>query len=183
MLAVFKLFPTSGFAKPFHTGNLHLIPASHAFKGPGSPTHGIMGTPHPPLAKFWALIWPVSGRVTQKNPLWFRPHVCMYAQSCLTTLPGHVARQTPLSMEFFRQEYWSGLPFPSPGDLRTQGSNPSLLHCQEDSLPLSHLVQATSILNHYLHAPNSQTHNLVNICSVAGTVYKCLTCTNAFKFR
>ena len=27
------------------------------------------------------------------------------------------ARQTPLSVEFSRQEYWSGLPFPSPGDL------------------------------------------------------------------
>ena len=28
-----------------------------------------------------------------------------------------VARQAPLSVEFFRQAYWSGLPFPSPGDL------------------------------------------------------------------
>ena len=36
--------------------------------------------------------------------------------------------QAPLSMEFFRQEYWSGLPFRSPGDLPTQGSNPGLLH-------------------------------------------------------
>ena len=32
-----------------------------------------------------------------------------------------VARQAPLSMEFFRQEYWSGLPFPSPGDLPDPG--------------------------------------------------------------
>ena len=31
--------------------------------------------------------------------------------------PWTVARQTPLSMGFPRQEYWSGLPFPSPGDL------------------------------------------------------------------
>ena len=30
--------------------------------------------------------------------------------------PWTVARQAPLSMEFSRQEYWSGLPFPSPGD-------------------------------------------------------------------
>ena len=41
-----------------------------------------------------------------------------------------VARQAPLSMGFSRQEYWSGLPFPSPGDLPTQGSNPGLLHCR-----------------------------------------------------
>ena len=33
---------------------------------------------------------------------------------------------------------WSGLPFPSPGDLPTQGSNPGLLHWQADSLPPSH---------------------------------------------
>ena len=39
-------------------------------------------------------------------------------QSCLTlATPWTVARQTPLSMGFSRQEYWSGLPFPSPGDL------------------------------------------------------------------
>ena len=41
----------------------------------------------------------------------------------------------PLSMGFPKQEYWSGLPFPSPGDLPYPGSNP---HWQADSLPLSH---------------------------------------------
>ena len=39
-------------------------------------------------------------------------------QSCLTlATPWTVACQTPLSMGFSRQEHWSGLPFPSPGDL------------------------------------------------------------------
>ena len=33
----------------------------------------------------------------------------------LFVIPWIVARQAPLSMEFSRQEYWSGLPFPSPG--------------------------------------------------------------------
>ena len=42
-------------------------------------------------------------------------------------------------MEFSRQEYWSGLAFPSPGDLPTQGSNLHLLHWQAGSLPLCHL--------------------------------------------
>ena len=32
--------------------------------------------------------------------------------------------QSPLSMEFFRQEYWNGLPFPSPGDLPDPGIRP-----------------------------------------------------------
>ena len=44
-----------------------------------------------------------------------------------------------LSMRFSRQEYWSGLPFPSSGDLPNPGIDP-LLHCwQADSLPLGHL--------------------------------------------
>ena len=38
-----------------------------------------------------------------------------------------VARQAPLSMEFSRQEYWSGLPFPSPGDLLHPGTEPDSL--------------------------------------------------------
>ena len=35
-----------------------------------------------------------------------------------------VAHQAPLSMAFFRQEYWSGLPVPSPGDLSDPGIEP-----------------------------------------------------------
>ena len=46
-----------------------------------------------------------------------------------------VACQDPLSMEFSRQEYWSGLPFPSPGAYPTQGLNPHLLHWQANSWP------------------------------------------------
>ena len=49
--------------------------------------------------------------------------------------PWIVACQASLSMGFPRQEYWSGLPFPS-----TQELNPSLLLWQVDSLPLSHEV-------------------------------------------
>ena len=50
-----------------------------------------------------------------------------------------VAHQAPLPMGFPRQEYWSGLPFPSPGDLLTQELNPCLLHWWAGSLPLHHL--------------------------------------------
>ena len=52
--------------------------------------------------------------------------------------PCTMAHQAPLSMGFPRQEYWSGLPFPTPGDFLTQGSTPCLLYQQVDSLPLSH---------------------------------------------
>ena len=47
--------------------------------------------------------------------------------------PWTTARQAPLSMGFSRQEYWSGLPFPSPGDLPDPGIEPTLLHWQVDS--------------------------------------------------
>ena len=39
--------------------------------------------------------------------------------------PGTVALQAPLSMGFAGQEYWSGLPFPSPGDLCHPGIEPA----------------------------------------------------------
>ena len=45
-------------------------------------------------------------------------------QSCLTLWPYGRACQTPLSMEFSRQEYWSGLPCPPPGDLPNPGMEP-----------------------------------------------------------
>ena len=45
-----------------------------------------------------------------------------------------VAHQASLSMGFFRQEYWSGLPFPTPGDLRNPGIEPRSPSLQADSL-------------------------------------------------
>ena len=48
--------------------------------------------------------------------------LCLVAQSCPTVCdPWTVARQTPLSMGFPRQEYWSRLPCPPPGDLPNPG--------------------------------------------------------------
>ena len=45
----------------------------------------------------------------------------------LSATPWTVARQAPLSMGLFRHEYWSGLPFPSPGDLPDPGIKPAYL--------------------------------------------------------
>ena len=53
----------------------------------------------------------------------------------LFAAPWTVAYQAPLSMGFSRQEYWSGLPFPSPGIFPTQGSNLGLWHCRQTLLP------------------------------------------------
>ena len=48
-------------------------------------------------------------------------HVCVLSHVRLFVTPWTVAHQAPLSMEFSRQEYWLGLPFPSPGDIPDPG--------------------------------------------------------------
>ena len=53
----------------------------------------------------------------------------------LFAIPWTVARQAPLSMEFSRQEYWSMLPFPSPGALPHPGIKSGSPVLQVDSLP------------------------------------------------
>ena len=59
----------------------------------------------------------------------------LVAKSCPTrATPWTVAHQAPLSMEFSRQEYWSGLPFPSPGDLPDPGIKSRSPALQADSL-------------------------------------------------
>ena len=60
----------------------------------------------------------------------------LVTKSCLTlATPWTVACQAPLSMGFSRQEYWSGLPFPSPEDLPDLGIEPGSSALQADSLP------------------------------------------------
>ena len=51
---------------------------------------------------------------------------CLVYKSCSTLVsPWTVACQAPLSMGFLRQEYWSGLPLPSPGELHNPGMEPT----------------------------------------------------------
>ena len=71
-------------------------------------------------------------------------HTQSFSRVQLFVTPWTVIYQTPLSMEFPRQEYWSVLPFPSPKDLPDSGiksASPASPVLQEDSLPLSHLVR------------------------------------------
>ena len=67
---------------------------------------------------------------------------CLVTKSCSFATRQAVACQAPLSVGFPRQEYWSRLPFPSPGDLPNPGIKPKspapLLHWQAVSLPRSH---------------------------------------------
>ena len=68
----------------------------------------------------------------------------------LFAIPWTVVYQASLSMGFSRQEYWSGLSFPSPGDLPDPGIEPRSA-LQADALPLSHklreISRVQSILN------------------------------------
>ena len=64
-------------------------------------------------------------------------HACLVAQLCQTVC-NLCSPQAPLSMGFFRQEYWGGLPFPPPRDLPGPGvkpTSPVYLVLQVDSLP------------------------------------------------
>ena len=65
--------------------------------------------------------------------------VCVHAQSLncvsLFATPWTIVLQAPLSMGFPRQEYWSGLPFPSPGNLPDPRTEPGSLALQADSSP------------------------------------------------
>ena len=64
--------------------------------------------------------------------------VCMlshFSHVQLFAMPWTVARQTPLSMGFSRQVYWSGLPCPPPGNLPNPGIEPRSPTLQADCLP------------------------------------------------
>ena len=61
---------------------------------------------------------------------------CLVTKLCLTLVTlSAVACKAPLSMGFSRQEYWSGLPFLSPGNLPNPENEPESPALQADSLP------------------------------------------------
>ena len=71
-------------------------------------------------------------------------HVQLFATSWTIT------HQAPLSIGFFRLEYWSGLPFPSPGALPYQRLNLGLLHCRQILYHLSHQGSPQRIADQWL---------------------------------
>ena len=99
--------------------------------------------PIPPTEKL--LMFPVSYmsvQICRDNYTYVCISVSIYVymcvlvvQSCLTLWdPMDCACQAPLSMEFSRQEYWSGLPCPSSGDITSPGVKPKSPALQADSL-------------------------------------------------
>ena len=69
--------------------------------------------------------------------MFFYPLSVVFSHFSLVQLlatPWTVAHQAPLPMGFSRQDYWSGLPFPSPGDLPDPGIKPKSPSLQADAL-------------------------------------------------
>ena len=79
----------------------------------------------------------------------------------LFATPWTVAHQAPLSMGFSRQEYWSGLPFPSPGDLLDPGIEPRSPALQADALTaeLPRNAGSNPSSNFYQLCNDSNPHN------------------------
>ena len=75
-----------------------------------------------------------------------------YLLSCvrLFVTPRTVAHQAPLSIRFSRQEYWTGLPFPSPWDLPKPGIKPGSPALQADSLPAEPPGKPQSLMFYWL---------------------------------
>ena len=67
------------------------------------------------------------------SPAW--KCVSRFSHVRLLVTPWAISCQAPLSMGFSMQEYWSGLPFPSPGDRPDPGLKPESPALQADSLP------------------------------------------------
>ena len=70
--------------------------------------------------------------------------------------PWTVAYKASLSMEFSRQEYWSGLPFPSPGDLPNPGIEPGSPALRADALPSEPPGKPTGTLRNIASPENPQ---------------------------
>ena len=88
---------------------------------------------------FWGQLTPLCTSPPNSASTTLHSHLSLsslVAQSCPTlATPQAVACQAPLSTEFSRQDYWIGLPFPSPGDLPNPGIEPRSPALQADSLP------------------------------------------------
>ena len=86
--------------------------------------------PSPKSQVQWGLVY-----VTVYQIISMKSVKILFSRVQFFVIPWITAHQTPLSMEFSRQEYWSGLPCPSPGDLPDPGIEPGCPVLQADSLP------------------------------------------------
>ena len=94
----------------------------------GSHVHSLHGDPLSQTLSIFYLL--------NSHPLTVLSGGSLVTKSCpILVTPWTVASEVPLFMRFSRQEYWSGLPFPSPGNLLDPGFKPGSPALQVDSLP------------------------------------------------
>ena len=104
------------------------------------------------------------------NWLCSQPYLCqLLSHVWLVATPWTLACQASLSIEFSRQEYWSWLPFPFPGDLPDPGIEPRFPALQADSLPFEPLgkpivnlamTKSMHCSPSFIPPPNPTTHFL-----------------------
>ena len=85
------------------------------------------------IAEQISVLWSVSESVMHTGGWKVRSPKLLFPST-----PKKAAHRAPLSMGFFRQDYWSGLPFPSPEDLPNPGIEPGSPTLQADSLPFEY---------------------------------------------
>ena len=90
------------------------------------------GYPIPGILQARTLEWVA---ISSSNAWKWKVKVKSLSRVRLLATPWTAAYQAPPSMGFSRQDYWSGVPFPSPGDLPNPGIKPRFPALQEDSLP------------------------------------------------
>ena len=106
--------------------------------------------------------------------LWFSwlPVLCMqsfflflYTVVCAShSVVSNSLRPHGLSMEFSRQGYWSGLPFPSPGDLPDPGIEPGSPALQADSLPAELAGKPRMLFGSTFYSYHSESHDCHALC-------------------
>ena len=80
--------------------------------------------------------------------------------------PWATANRAPLSMESSRQDYWSGLPFPSPGDLSNPGIEPRSPALQADSLWSEPLLIEVKIVGNLLKGDLTIFIKIILMCTL-----------------
>jgi len=116
------------FLPPLHSSSMYFLTWKFAQRKDLEPKYprcrkahimsGVMTAKEPSIAK-------PSAITEEKNWLIVCMYVCELNRVCLLMTPWTVAHQAPLSIGFPRQEYWSGLPWPPPGDLSNLGIEPA----------------------------------------------------------
>ena len=144
------------FLSPGDLSDLGNKPGFPAWQADSLPTE-LRGKP---FSKFYQVMYLSSGQFCMTIMKW--SEVKSLSRIWLFATPWTVTCQAPLSMGFSSQEYWSGLPFPSPGDLPNPGIQPGSPALYTDALP----SELTIIVQYYFEEKKKILFKWSESCSV-----------------